>query len=71
VSTFNQPPTSLPLGLTAGEPPREWIDWFTELASALDGGFTGTVPLAKITGGGTDGSLTFRGGLLTSVVQPT
>ena len=34
-------------------------------------GFSGTVPLAKITVGGTDGSLTATNGLITAVVNPT
>ena len=34
-------------------------------------GISGTVPLAKITGLGTDGSLTFANGLITAKVDPT
>lgn len=34
-------------------------------------GLTTTVTLAKITGGGTDGSLTFTNGILTAKVDPT
>lgn len=34
-------------------------------------GFTGTVPLAKLTTGGTNGSLTFTSGILTGRVNPT
>lgn len=71
MSTFNPPPTDLPLGATAGEPPREWVDWFGELADALRNGYSGTVTLAKLTGGGSNGSLTFRSGILISVVLPT
>lgn len=40
-------------------------------AMAYGSGLTTTVVLAKITGGGTDGSLTFTNGLLTSKVDPT
>lgn len=40
-------------------------------ADPLAGGISGTVPLAKITPGGTDGSLTFTAGLLTAKVDPT
>jgi hypothetical protein len=32
---------------------------------------TGTVPLAKLTGGGSNGSITFKNGLIQSVVAPT
>jgi hypothetical protein len=33
--------------------------------------FSGTVVLAKITGGGSNGSLTVVGGLITEVVAPS
>ena len=33
--------------------------------------FSGTITLAKLTGGGSNGSITVVGGLITSVVQPT
>ena len=48
-----------------------WHDWFLDLASALSTGVSATVPLAKITGGGTDGSLTIVNGIVTAVTQPT
>jgi hypothetical protein len=35
------------------------------------GGTSGTIALAKITGGGTDGFLVFTNGILTSFQQPT
>lgn len=34
-------------------------------------GFTGTVPLAKLTTGGANGSLTYANGILTAAVDPT
>lgn len=34
-------------------------------------GFTGTVPLAKLTTGGTDGSFTVTNGIITAVTNPT
>jgi hypothetical protein len=34
-------------------------------------GVTGAVTLAKVTGGGTDGSLTFTNGIITAFVAPT
>jgi hypothetical protein len=37
----------------------------------LSQSYSGTIPLAKLTGGGTNGSLTVAGGLITSVVLPT
>lgn len=39
--------------------------------AAFAAGYTGTVTLAKITGGGTDGSLTITNGLITAVTAPT
>jgi hypothetical protein len=46
----------------------------TALFGFISGGSTGesnTVPLAKITGGGADGSITFSGGIETAHVDPT
>lgn len=51
---------------------NQWYSWFlTEVYRPRLKGMTTTVPLAKLTGGGTDGSLTFENGLLTSKVDPT
>lgn len=41
------------------------------LQTAFAAGYTGTVTLAKITGGGTNGSLTITNGLITAVTAPT
>jgi hypothetical protein len=51
-----------------------WSRWFTDLAKIVNaplGGATATVPLAKLTSGGVNGSLTFTDGILTSYVSPT
>ena len=40
-------------------------------ANKIAGGISATVTLAKITVGGTNGSLTFSNGLLTAKVDPT
>lgn len=40
-------------------------------ANPLAGGVSGTVTLAKITGGGANGSLTVANGLITAIVNPT
>jgi hypothetical protein len=50
---------------------EQWLDFFRSLVDALNSGATATVPLAKITGGGSDGSLTIINGLITSVTAPT
>lgn len=43
----------------------------TNLQLLLTQGFTGTIPLTKLTGGGANGSITVKGGLIQSVVEPT
>lgn len=40
-------------------------------ANPLNGGLTGSVPLAKLTIAGTNGSITYTNGLITGVVAPT
>ena len=58
--------------LDRGDVSEAWFTWFREqVTSRLNDGQTVTVTLAKITGGGTNGSLEFRNGLLVSVTQPT
>lgn len=49
----------------------QWWEWFRTLANMFNQGFTGTVALAKITGGGTDGSLTLVNGVVTAYTAPT
>ena len=70
-----EPPGNLPIFvLTPTEANRvsePWHFWFRRLHRAIDPGVTVTVPLAKITGGGTDGSLEIVDGVITSVTQPT
>lgn len=52
-----------------------WSGWFRKITATynanLAAGFSGTVPLAKLTTGGTNGSLTIQNGIITSVVAPT
>lgn len=48
-----------------------WHDWFLDISRTLSSGASTTVPLAKITGGGADGSLTITNGIITAVTQPT
>ncbi len=50
---------------------EQWHDFFRALSEALNTGATATVPLAKITSGGSNGSLTITNGIITSVVAPT
>ena len=50
---------------------HQWRDWFFKLQQSLNGGYTGTVALAKLTAGGANGSMTFTNGILTSYTAPT
>lgn len=75
--SLEDPPRYAPIGqklsdllpdIAVSEP---WFTWHLEVKRRLSPGISTTVPLAKITGGGTDGSLTFVNGILTAVTQPT
>lgn len=61
------PPRTFPVLDDAGTFTLPWWDWFIR----RDRGITSVVPVAKLTGGGTNGSLTFTNGILTSKVDPT
>ncbi len=61
---------------------RPWSLWFSNLAATVNkliatvngnlaAGYSGTISLAKLTGTGTNGSITVVNGIITSVVQPT
>ena len=50
-----------------GKVTPSWWSWL----SGLSGGYTGTIALAKLTGGGTDGSLTVKNGIIITYVAPT
>jgi hypothetical protein len=51
------------------------LGWFTKLRQILNGtvgvGFTGTITTAKLTGGGSNGSITFTNGVVTAQVAAT
>ena len=73
---FPQPPKYYPpveLDQASGryELTEPWHDWFLRVARDFGLGYSGTVALAKITGGGADGSLTVVDGLVTAVTAPT
>ncbi len=44
---------------------------YSTLVALISGGYSGSVTLAKLTTGGTNGTLTFTNGLLTGVVAPS
>jgi len=48
-----------------------WAKWFTDLGGLLAEGHTEVVVTAALTGGGTEGSLTFHNGVLTDVTPAT
>lgn len=51
-----------------------WRQWFISLAAIINSSPTGvsvTITTAKLTAGGTNGSMTFTNGILTSHVQAT
>jgi hypothetical protein len=48
-----------------------WQRWFGNLATNLSPGVSGTVTLVKLTGGGSNGSLTFVNGVITAFTAPT
>lgn len=50
-----------------------WKKWFIDLAKKLNTskGIDTTVSLAKLTSGGTDGTMKFENGILTKYTKPT
>jgi len=56
--------TVTPIADSMGRPTAWFIQYELQ-------GFSGTVPVAKLTGGGTNGSLVFFNGKLVSVKDPT
>jgi hypothetical protein len=69
---FEDPPRYFPITESSmGYVSEAWRAWLAALVADGNRGISGTVTLAKITGGGTDGSLTFVNGRITAVVAPT
>ena len=85
MSLFHIPSAVPPVNGEAKTMNWVWIQLFTNIASLLNQGFPEAtnnskgqlvpqsiiIPLAKLTGGGTNGSLTFTNGILTKAVPPT
>jgi hypothetical protein len=67
------PPRNTPIVDNSGDDifGRVWSGWFRSIFNSLSGGMTTIVPLAKLTVGGTNGSLTVVNGIITSVTAPT
>jgi hypothetical protein len=72
---YQYPQSQASVASPSGRFTHYWFQFFDSLVKKLNsvsaGGFTGTVPLAKLTGGGVNGSLTFTNGILTARVNPT
>jgi hypothetical protein len=71
MSRFQDPPARTPLVREDRAATEEFQRWLLSVAGALSGGVTATIPLAKITSGGTDGALVVRNGLIVQITQPT
>ena len=73
--TFQAPPSFRDISTERPDGTREidqaWNDWFIQLSALLSKGISRSVPLAKLTGPGTDGSLTIVNGVITAVILPT
>lgn len=48
-----------------------WVQWFTQIFNLLNPGLSVTITTAKLTGGGTVGSMTFVNGILTKSTPAT
>lgn len=57
--------------LTATAVWRQWLMTLTTWMNKGNGGFTGTITLAKLTSGGANGTVTVVDGIITNYVAPT
>lgn len=48
-----------------------WMQLLTNIANLFNSGYTGTVTITKLTGGGANGTLTYKNGILVKVVAAT
>lgn len=71
MSDFPNPPANVQISLPGGYLSEGWHGWFRLVARLFSRGQTTVVPLAKLTGGGANGSLTFVNGILVSATAPT
>lgn len=85
MSLFHVPTILAPLRGDAKMFTTAWLQLFTNLGNLLNRGYppslnnaqgqavaqSTTIPVAKLTPGGADGSFTFTNGILTSAVPPT
>lgn len=72
MQTLNPPPKTTPFSdPETGVTSNAWYSWALDVARFQASGVSGTFTLAKITGGGSPGSVTFTNGLITGFVAPT
>lgn len=70
--SFNSPPsTGLKPLKDDGRFQDVWSGWFRSVWKVMNSGFSGTVVTAKLTGGGTNGSMTFENGRVTESIPAT
>jgi hypothetical protein len=76
--SLSLPPRAMPVlqrdlseGISEGGFSVNWFGFFKSIASVFASGFTGTIVTAKLTGGGTEGSITFQNGVVVSQVAAT
>lgn len=50
---------------------EDFYIWLALVSQLLEAGYTGTITTAALTGGGTQGSMTFQHGILTAQTQAT
>lgn len=66
---------SISVDVKTGIISQDFFRWLNNLFVLLQGtlaqGFTGTITLAKLTGGGANGSMTFVNGVVVAQVPPT
>lgn len=67
----NPPAVYQPIVNPQGVVTNPWWTWFTDIGRLFQKGYTGTVDLAAITGGGSNGSLTIENGVITEYTPPT
>ena len=75
IKTLQNPPPRSSEFLTEDMVSQVWSGWFRRITETfnnnLAAGYTGTITTAKLTGGGTNGSITFVNGVVTAQVAAT
>lgn len=65
------PKFEVPLTDRSGSTSKNWYFFFQAISAPLSAGLNVTITTAKLTGGGTNGSMTFTNGVLTSQTPAT